>query len=47
MCSNYSARALAIQALQDEIEGLRKDINILKKVVADKEFEMLVMFIYY
>lgn len=40
--SLYSSRALAIQALQEEVEGLRKDINALKKVVADKEFEILV-----
>jgi hypothetical protein len=38
----YSSRVLAIQALQEEIESLRKDINGLKKMVAEKEFEILV-----
>jgi hypothetical protein len=38
----YNARVQAILALQDEIEGLRKDINALKQLVADKEFDMLV-----
>jgi hypothetical protein len=38
----HNARVQAIQALQDEVEGLRKDINALKQLVADKEFDMLV-----
>jgi len=32
---------VAVQALQEEIESLRRDINILKKVVAEKEQEIL------
>jgi len=32
---------VAVQAVQEEIEALRRDINILKKVVAEKEQEML------
>jgi len=32
---------VALQAVQEEIESLRRDINILKKVVAEKEQEML------
>lgn len=38
----HNARVQAIQALQEEVEGLRKDINALKQIVADKEFDMLV-----
>lgn len=41
----HNARVQAIQALQEEIEGLRKDINTLKQLVADKEFDMLVRFL--
>lgn len=33
---------MALQAVQEEVESLRRDINILKKVVAEKEQEMLV-----
>jgi hypothetical protein len=38
----HNARLQAIQALQEEVECLRKDINALKQIVADKEFDMLV-----
>jgi len=36
-----SPQVMALQALQDEIESLRHDINVLKRVVAEKEQEML------
>jgi len=39
--SSPSLQVVAVQAVQEEIEALRRDINILKKVVAEKEQEML------
>lgn len=38
----YNARVQAVQSLQEEVEMLRKDINLLKQMVADREFDMLV-----
>jgi len=39
--STASLQVVALQAVQEEIECLRRDINVLKKVVAEKEQEML------
>ena len=38
----HNARLQALQDLQEEIEALRKDIDTLKQVVADKEYDILV-----
>jgi len=36
-----SPQVMALKALQEEVESLRHDINILKRVVAEKEQEIL------